>query len=157
MDNRQIFSFYMNENLFGVDIILIREIIGSPDITPIDLSPEMIRGLLNLRGQIVTVIDPAVTLGMERLDTGSNMHCIILKTSAELANRADAEDMTDKTSDDVVGLLIDRIGEVYEIGENDVEPSPANLNGIDGNNLVGVIKLDKKLMMLLKVSHVLSQ
>lgn len=156
MNNRQICSFYINENMFGVDIILIREIICNPEITPVDLAPELVRGLLNLRGQIVTIIDPSVTLGMGKLVIGPDAYCIILKTSAELANRADVNDITDNTSDDIVGLLIDSIGEVHEVSAKDIEPSPANLNGIDGKNLSGVFKLDKKLMMLLKVSHILS-
>lgn len=157
MVNRQILSFYMGENLFGVNIILIREIIHNPAIAPVNLSPKMVRGLLNLRGQIVTIIDPSVTLGMERLGIGPDAHCIILKTCAELVNRADVTDTPNNMSNDIVGLLIDSIGEVYEIAQHDVDPPPANLNGIDGNYLSGVIKLDNNLMMLLKDSHVLSQ
>ena len=113
MSHKQFASFSLGENLFGVDVRLIREINRSQDITPVDGAPEFIRGLLNLRGQIVTVIDVRRRMGLMDDAAGSSGNsCIVLKTSEELAGKRTEDETIDQTSLDLTALFVDSIGDM---------------------------------------------
>lgn len=156
MANRQFITFYLDHDLFGIDILLVREINRNLDITPVDLAPTYVRGLLNLRGQIVTVLDLGVRLelGMRKFKQSSS--CIILKTTMELERGHAKEELEDTTSPDLVGLLVDRIGDVVSVESSSIEPPPTHSHGVSGHYLSGVIKLDQRLLVTLKTSNVLA-
>ena len=82
----------MDGNLMGIDILKVREINRSLDITPVQYGPEHVRGLVNLRGQTITVFDLGTRLGLSPRQLSSNSHSIILKQ-------------------DAVGFLVDHIGD----------------------------------------------
>ena len=124
---KQFASFYIDKNLFGVDVRLIREINRNLDITKVDSAPVFVRGLLNLRGQIVTVVDVGVRMGLREKDEGKdNCRCIVLKTSEELAAKRGEDDSVEDTSRDLVALYVDAIGDMVTFEEKEIEPSPAN-------------------------------
>jgi len=105
-------TFRLGDRLFGLDLMVIREINRILDITPVPHAREYIRGFINLRGQIVTILDLAVRLGLPPQDIGEESHNIILKTNAELASaRLGGQHAT---STDLVGFLVDAIGDVVE-------------------------------------------
>lgn len=146
-------TFRLGDRLFGLDIMMIREINRILDITPVPHAKTHIRGLINLRGQIVTILDLAVRLGLPRLDIGEESHNIILKTNAELA--AARHDKNFSTSTDLVGFLVDAIGDVLEADESSIEPPSANVSEAEGRFLSGVIKTDAGLLVLLDIREVL--
>ncbi len=157
MSYRQFFSFYLGQNLYGIDIMMVREIINDPQITPVDGARDIVRGLLNLRGQIVTALDPATPLGLEETNLlTEDAYCIILKTTDELVSIGATDEGEIKTSDDIAGFLVDRVGEVYDVDEHEIEQAPSNLNGDERKLYAGVVKLDDDLMMILNVPLILS-
>jgi purine-binding chemotaxis protein CheW len=155
---RSFASFYINNQLFGIDILLIREINRQMDISPVAHTPPFIRGLINLRGQIVTMLDLKKRLGHSQTTLGPDTHNIILKSDTELATLRDEQDNPELlTCPDKVSFLVDAIGEVVSVEDEDcIEPPPANLNQIDGRFLSGVIKLDNQLLAVLNVPLLLA-
>lgn len=157
MATRQFASFYIGDNLFGIDIRLIREINRDIAITQVDRAPAHMAGLLNLRGQIVTVLDIGVRMGLrETAGQQKDYRCIVLKTSEELAAKRQEDPTVEDTSRDLVALYVDKIGDMISIDENDVEPSPANIGEVEGEFISGVAKLEQGLMIIVKVGELLA-
>ena len=156
MSLKQFASFYIGDNLFGIDVRLIREINRNIDITQVDSAPEFVRGLLNLRGQIVTVIDAGIRMGIrEQEEKIENCRCIVLKTSEELEVKRYEDPTIEDTSRDLVALYVDGIGDMVTFEEKDIESAPANIGEIEGKFISGVAKLEKELMIILKVNELL--
>ncbi len=147
-------TFRLNDRLFGLDILVVREINRILDITPVPKAADHIRGLINLRGQIVTIIDLAVKLGLPRRDIGEESHNIILKTEAELVAARLGREL--HTSADLVGFLVDAIGDVVEADDNAIEPPSANVDEAESRYLSGVIKTEAGLLVLLDLKELLS-
>lgn len=130
-------TFRLGDRLFGLDLMMIREINRILDITPVPHAKGHIRGLINLRGQIVTILDLGVRLGLPRLDIGEESHNIILKTNAELS--AVRCDMNFSTSPaDLVGFLVDAIGDVVEADAGSIEPPSANVAEAERSRFLSV-------------------
>jgi purine-binding chemotaxis protein CheW len=153
----QFSTFRLGDRLFGLDLMMIREINRILDITPVPHSREHIRGLINLRGQIVTILDLGVRLGLPSRDISDESHNIILKTNTELASvRQAGAGKHYATSADLVGFLVDAIGDVIEADEATIEPPSANVSEAEGRFLSGVIKTDTGLLVLLDLQEVIS-
>ena len=103
-------TFFSGEALYGISILAVREINPHLEITEVPLAASYISGLVNLRGQVVTVIDLGEKLGIGKQGTGHETHLMIIKTNAELSDIARGSGI--KTSDDPVGLLVGQIGDV---------------------------------------------
>lgn len=155
MPVKQFATFIIDEHLFGINVLLVREINPHTNITPVDLAPEFVRGLMNLRGQIVTIIDPAVCLGIGKRDITPRSRCIVLKTAKEIEEREDAAGLIADAVNDNVGLLVDVIGDMVSADTRNIELPPANIGDIDGKFMDGVYKLDGRLMIVLKTGEVL--
>ncbi len=156
MAERNIITFYLGDILFGIDILLTREINCNVEITPVALAPEFVRGLMNLRGQVVTVVDLAVRLGLGRQPLGATSACLVLKTLAEIKKSGLQAATNDATLPDLVGILVDRIGDVVAVDEVDIEPPPAHVGGVERRFLAGVVKLADSLLVTLRVSALLT-
>ncbi|HEX72919.1 MAG TPA: hypothetical protein ENN65_06355 [Candidatus Hydrogenedentes bacterium] len=151
-------TFKIEDQWFGLDVLLVREINQHLEITPVQTAAEYIRGLINLRGQIVTIMDLGKRLGLGDHQTGDDSHVIVLKTNEELAHlRAGAEADALKTTSDPVGLLVGAIGNVIECDEADIEAAPANVGGVSARFLSGVIKLESDLVVLLHIAIIVNQ
>lgn len=153
---RQFATFYIGENLFGLDVLLVREINRNLDFTHVDRASEYVVGLLNLRGQIVTVLDLGVKLGLGKRKATGDSRCVVLKTNQELAENQNAYAERDITADEIVGLLVDRIGDMVVVDEKEIEKPPANVGVVDGKFLSGVVKMEGALLVLLKSKEMLA-
>ncbi len=156
MRDRQFVSFQMGGHLFGVDILVVREIIRRVDYTPVEHAPEAVRGLLNLRGQIITVLDLGPTLGLPPRQINASSRCIILKTEEETAPLYEAGLIPEKTPGDAVGLLVDGISDVVDAEEGDMDAPPANRSDVEVEFLNGVIKLQDKLLLVLHLENLVN-
>ena len=155
--NRQYSTFKLNDQFFGVDVLLVREINQQMDITSVQQAPEYIRGLINLRGRIVTILDLGIRLGLGERQVDQNSHNIILKTEEELVAIRKHENRMDlATSSETTGLLVDAVGAIISVDDNNIEPPPASLDEMNGQLLNGIIKLDHELLLLLDLQKVLS-
>lgn len=157
MADIQYATFTIGEHLFGINVLLVREINPGTDFTPVDLAPEHVRGLMNLRGQIVTVIDPAARLGMGRREISARSRCVVLKTAQEVEEAGGSAGLSAETVADTVGLLVDSIGDMIAADTKEIEPPPANVGEIDGKFMDGIVKLDARLMLALNTGAVLRE
>ena len=130
MSTKQFVTFRIDRHLLGLDVLGVREINRVVDMTPVPRAPDHVRGLVNLRGQILTVFDLGARLGLGARRIGRSTHNVILKS-------------------DAVGLLVDAIGEVIQADIEDIEAPPANVGGIEGEFIDGVVKLEKELLVIL--------
>jgi purine-binding chemotaxis protein CheW len=140
----------IDQYLFGIDVSLVREVNRYIDITNVALSPEFVAGLLNLRGQIITILDPGIRLNLGIRTITNSTRCVVLKTKAELKRTQGAVSLNE-----TVGLVVDAIGDIIKIDENEIEPLPSNIADLDSEFLSGVVKLDKELLLILKLDTIL--
>ena len=135
---RQLATFFLNKLFFGVEVEKVQEVIRYQELTRVPLAPTVVRGLINLRGQIVTAID--------------------LRSRLELAPRRDDQlpmNVVVRTDDGAVSLLVDEIGDVLEIAEDTFESPPETIRGEARELIRGVHKLKDQLLLVLDVEAVL--
>ena len=133
---RQFATFRLDDYYFGVEVLRVQEVIRYQDMTRVPLAPRVVQGLINLRGQIVTAID--------------------LRRRLELPERQDGEqpmNVVVRTTDGVVSLLVDEIGDVLETSQADFEPAPETISGAARELVTGVYKLKERLMLALDVER----
>lgn len=145
-------SFFLGDDLFSVNIRLVREINPHLDITPARKVASYVSGLVNLRGQIVTVIDLKERLGLGRCEIGPESRLVILKTNSELAA---LDNCSLASTEDKVGLLVDRISDVVTPDADQLEPPPPNLDGVGFAYLLGVCKTEMDTMGILDLRSLL--
>ena len=136
---RQLCTFYLQKLLFGVEVEKVQEVIRYQEMTRIPLSPEVIGGLINLRGQIVTAVD--------------------LRRQLELPPRGGSElpmNVVIRREDGPISLLVDEIGDVVEVEEQLFEPAPDTLDSHGREFIRGVYKLKQQLLLLLDTEKAMS-
>lgn len=156
MSTKQFVSFTVQGEVLGLDILYVREINRTLTVTSVHRAPGHVAGLLNLRGQIVTVLDLAMRLGMKKTEDTGRSCCVVLKTSSEVSRARIHNVDSEVLSPDVIGLLVDDIGDVIEVNEDEIESASMHKSGVASRFVDGVIKLDKQLMLTLNIGEVLS-
>ncbi len=136
MASRQFATFEVADQLFGVEVDTVQEVLSYNEYTPVPLAPPAIGGLFNLRGQVIAAVDLRVQLGLARQEMRGPVMNVILRGDGE-----------------PVSLLVDRIGEVVDLEEDEFEPPPDTLNGPTRELVVGTFKLDGRLMLALDVDQ----
>ena len=131
-------TFYVGDALCGMDILNVQEINKHMEMTQVPQAPDYVTGILNLRGQIVTIIDLGQKLGLTSAAVTDESRNIIVNSKGEY-----------------IGLLVQRIGDVVQAEWNTVEPPPANIGGVQGKFFKGVFKTEKKLIGILDFEAVL--
>ena len=129
-------SFYVDELLLGVPIACVQEINSQLTMTPVPSLPDFVRGVLNLRGDVVTVLDVKYVLHGQRTEIGTQTKNVMVRIGSEL-----------------IGLLVDRIGDVIQGTDKRVGPTPPNLLHSHGKFYPGVIQLESELLVLLDLDE----
>jgi|WetSurMetagenome_2_1015567.scaffolds.fasta_scaffold473460_1 purine-binding chemotaxis protein CheW len=128
----QFSTFFIADLFFGVDVLHVQEVLRFQPMTPVPQSPDVIEGLINLRGQIVTAIDMRRRLQMPRLDGDRTPMNIVVKTP-----------------DGAVSLLVDEIGDVLDMDAANYERPPDNLDPTARELISGVYKMKDRLLLVL--------
>ena len=148
-ENLRFVTFYIKGFLFGLDIFSVREIHKQLEYTRVPLAAEEVLGLVNLRGQILTMIDTSLLLQLESSEVNKDSRYIILKTEMKIL------DENISTDGDIYGLLVDKIGDVIETDLSKIEDVPSNLNaansGLNVEYVKKILKLDNDIMMILNL------
>ncbi len=134
-------TFALGDESFALPILRVREIIGITDITPVPRMPAHVRGVLNLRGKVIPVIDLRRRLGFDTVDDQKRT-CIVI---IQAGSGADAI---------LVGLVVDRVNEVSDIPPSAIEPPPRLGAGVDLACITGVGKSAKSVVMMLDTDRV---
>lgn len=133
-------TFFLDTEEYGIGILKVQEIIGFLPITPVPRTPAFMRGVVNLRGKIIPVVDLRLKLGMEgRARTVET--CIIVV----------------RTGGTELGVIVDKVSEVLNVQASELDPPPAMGAAVDTACLLGVGKSNGKVRLLLDIDRVLSK
>ncbi|MEN0064298.1 MAG: chemotaxis protein CheW [Myxococcota bacterium] len=128
----QLCTFHVDDLLFALEVIRIQEVIRFEQITQVPLSSQIVRGLINLRGQIVTAVDLRSRLGLPPSDDeGAPMNVVI------------------RLEEGLISIIVDDIGDVIEVDENSFEPPPPTLPTHLRHVVDSVCKLPDRLLLVL--------
>ncbi|MEZ5543375.1 MAG: chemotaxis protein CheW [Pseudomonadota bacterium] len=140
----QYLTFHLAGEEYGVDILRVQEIKGWSGVTPIPNMPDSILGVINLRGTIVPVVDLRRWFGLEPLAFEETTVVIVLHVS-------DGND-----GERTIGVVVDAVSEVHNIGGDDLKPAP-ELGGVcSGNSVRGLATRDNRMIIILDVDHLMS-
>ncbi len=138
----QVLTFALGDELFAMDICNVREIIQVGAMTRVPLMPDFVRGVINLRGAVVPVIDLQARFGRQQAQVGKKT-CIVI---------FDAQRGTERVE---LGLLVDAVSEVVEIPAAQIEPAPDFGNTLRREFIQGMGKLGERFVILLDCDHAL--
>jgi len=140
---RQYLTFKLGEEVFGLDVGKVREILDFTTITKVPRTPGFMRGVINLRGSVVPVVDMRVKFGMSSTEKTVNT-CIVV---AEVELEGDVI---------VLGALVDSVQEVFELEPGQIEPAPRIGTKLDTGFIKGMGKRDERFIILLDVDKAFS-
>lgn len=140
---QQYLTFMLGGDVFASGILAIKEIIEYSDLTAVPMMPAYVRGVINLRGAAVPVIDLLVRFGKKPSDV-TKRTCIVIMEIATLGERQD------------VGVVVDSVDAVLDIPASEIEPPPAFGAKISTDFIRGVGKVNGRFVILLDVNHVLA-
>lgn len=135
--------FHLGTEEFGTEVLKVREIMGLQDITTIPQVPSHVKGVLNLRGKVIPVIDLRLKFGMASQEYTPRTCIIVMRT-----RQADEEMM--------VGMIVDGVVEVLNLTASDIEDTPDFGPGVVTPYLTGMAKIKGRVKILLDIDHVLS-
>lgn len=134
----QLATFYVDELLLGMEIDQVQEINRHLDITEIPDAPQNLRGVINLRGDVVTIVDMRSILGLPRQEISETSRNVVIQSN-----------------DEQIGLLVDRIADIVNVNPDLIEAAPANIDGIGGRFFRGVYTMTDSILVLLDVEEAL--
>jgi purine-binding chemotaxis protein CheW len=137
-------TFSLAGEEYGIEITKIREIIGMMPITTVPQTPDSIKGVINLRGKVIPVVDLRLRFGMDEVDY-TEKTCILV---AELAGQA---------GNILMGVVVDTVSEVLSVKAEDIEDAPAFGTKLDTDYIRGMAKIEAGVKILLDIDKVLSQ
>ena len=137
-DFKQYCSFALGDGVYGIDALRVQEIVQARSTTPVPLAPNVVTGLMNLRGQIVTVLDVRKRLGVPPRASATTAIVVV------------------QTADGAIGLMVDEIGDVIDVTEEQVEPPPDTFRGEARGFVVGACKLSGRLLLTLDLDKIVA-
>lgn len=135
MSTRQLSCFVVDDGLFGIDVAHVQEVIRTPPITPVPLADPGVRGMVNLRGQVVTVLDLRCQLGLPPSAEPGPVTVVV------------------RHEDETVGLVVDAAGDVVEVGPDAQDPRPETLTGPPARLISATCRLTDRLLLVLDVEQ----
>lgn len=130
-------TFFVDGQCCGLDVARVQEIIAAQPMTPVPLAPDVVRGLINLRGQIITAIDLRRRLGMrERPEEAAPINVVV------------------RTEDGACSLLVDEVGDVLEAPDKEFERPPETVTATAKEMIRGAYKLKDRLLLILDADEI---
>lgn len=136
-------TFALGNEEYGIPIQKVKEIIGIMDITNIPRTPQFIKGVINLRGKIIPVMDLRLKFGLEEKAYNQRTCIIVVEINTAESNR-------------MMGIVVDTVSEVVNIQNGEIEPPPRYSTDIDSEFLIGMGKVKGKVILLLEIEQVLT-
>ncbi len=134
----QLVSFMLEEIEYGVDILSVHEILRIPEITRLPNTPDYIIGVINLRGNVIPVINMRTRFGFENADFTELSRIIVIETGGKQ-----------------VGLLVDNVYQVVRIPEVNIDPPSDLIEGVSEDYLLGIGRLSDRLIIILNLENIL--
>ncbi len=143
MTNREekYLTFSLSNEEYGISIMKVKEIIGMMSVTSVPQMPQFVRGVINLRGKVIPVMDMRLRFGMDEAEY-TRRTCIVVVEAAEESGK------------DLVGTVVDSVSEVLNIKDNSIEPTPSFGSELNAECISGMAKIDQKVKILLDINKV---
>lgn len=132
-------TFILRGEEYGLEILKVQEIIGMMDITPVPRTPDFIRGVINLRGKVIPIIDLRLKFGMEAA-AQTDQTCVIVVQAHGVQ----------------MGIVVDQVSEVLDIAAEDIEDAPSFGADVNSDYILGIGKSEGRVKLLLDIDRVLT-
>ena len=136
---KQLVVFTLGEEAYGVDIATVREIIRMQAVTEVPGTPYSVEGLINLRGSVIPVVDLRKRFGLESVERSKETRIVVVTSNEQ-----------------EIGVIVDSVTEVLRFSADSIEPPSSIIMSSDSEYLLGIVKLDERLIILLDTDRVLS-
>ena len=133
-------TFQLEDETYGIDVMQIREVLRSADISPVPGAPAFVLGIINLRGNVVTVIDTRVRFGLPSAEIDDLSRIIVIESEAQ-----------------VVGILVDSVAEVVDLHLSEIDSAPNVGNEESSRYIQGVANFDNNLLIVVDLNKLLSE
>ena len=143
VETRQYLTFQLGDEVFALDVSRVREILEFTKITRVPRTPDYMRGVINLRGNVVPVVDMRSKLGLNETENTVDTCIVVVEVSGEGENI-------------VMGALVDSVQEVIEIEHDQIEPAPKIGIHLNTDFVAGMGKKDDRFVIILNMDKVLS-
>ncbi len=136
-------TFTMADEEYGFSILKIKEIIGMMPVTTVPQTPDFVKGVINLRGKVIPVVDLRLRFGMERIDYTDRTCIIVVEISGQSGTV-------------MIGIVVDAVSEVLNIKGEDIEDTPTFGTQLNTDYILGMAKLEGSVKILLDIDRVLN-
>ena len=136
-------TFTLAEEEYGIGILKIKEIIGMMPITTVPQTPEFVKGVINLRGKVIPVIDLRLRFGMGEIDYTERTCIIVVEIDGQVGTV-------------LIGIVVDSVSEVLNVKGDDIEDTPTFGTKLDTEYILGMAKMEGGVKILLDIDQVLS-
>lgn len=143
-DTQQFLTFLLAGEEYGVDILRVQEIKGWDAVTQVPNTPKYVRGVINLRGTIVPIIDLRIRFSMEQLEYGPTTVVIVLKV------------MSGESDSRIMGIVVDGVSDVYNVKNDEINAAPDFGDGVDSSFVKGLATVEEKMVIILDIDHMLN-
>jgi purine-binding chemotaxis protein CheW len=138
-DSVQVINFQVGGDEYAVDIQSVREVTGLREITQLPNAPPFVKGVINLRGEVIPIIDLREKLGITQVEYDDLTNIIFVELEAK-----------------VIGVVVDRVSHVIRLSSADISPAPPLIGGLSGRFVTGVAKLEHGLVVILNMAKILT-
>jgi purine-binding chemotaxis protein CheW len=136
-------TFLLDREEFGIQVLKVREIMGIQEITAVPQTPDCVKGVINLRGKVIPVVDLRLKFGIPEAEHTQRTCIIVVEVQSEGASI-------------LMGIVVDEVSEVLNLASSDIEDTPDFGQGVVTPYLLGMAKVKGKVKILLDIDHVLS-
>lgn len=138
-EHRQCVTFRLNEEIYGINVMLVQEVLRVTEIAPVPGAPNYVIGIINLRGNVVTVIDTRMRFGLPPQDMDDSTRIVIIETDNQ-----------------TVGIVVDSVSEVVDVYANEIETAPNVGNDETARYIEGVVSRSEELLILVDLNKLLT-
>ena len=140
-NDQKLLTFSLGEEGYGVSILKVKELIGMLDITPVPRTPEFIKGVINLRGKIIPIMDLRIKFGMTSHEYDERTCIIVIEIEIRGTQK-------------LLGVVVDMVSEVVTISDEQIEPPPEYGSMTEHNFILGIGKIKERVVIILDIEEV---
>ncbi|MBQ3683027.1 chemotaxis protein CheW [Succinimonas sp.] len=132
-------TFHLDKEVYGINVMQVQEVLRYSEIAPVPGSPDYVLGIINLRGNVVTVIDTRMRFGIEPMEVTDSSRIVIIEAGGQ-----------------VVGILVDSVAEVVDLSVDDIDPAPNIGTEESAQFIKGVANLGQELLIIIDLNKLLT-